>query len=246
MGETSWRQLCRLLISLQMSWVKQSSGGAPYPNNPPPCVLSSPHRWPAYLSILQASLIYIELSSPLSPRMEEETSDVSRENTFINYVENFLFQLYQYWKSQRNCESCNALAIAVGIEEIIYKKAYSENQIMNQMNSIPLWKKTDVLAWYKRQCELILKNFENAKVDYSVLWIDRRKSKYGTRELSTTGESCMMIVSRIQVSWFLNMKFKASNISRSSYSRQSIFLSYSDKFPISNSTSQSFHFKSCE
>ena len=55
--------------------------------------------------------------------------------------------------------------MAVGIEEIIYKKAYSENQIMNQMNSIPLWKKTEVLAWYKRQCELILKNFESSKVD---------------------------------------------------------------------------------
>ena len=94
----------------------------------------------------------------------EETSDVHRENAFVNYVENFLYQLYSHWKSQRNCESCNAFAMAVGIEEIIYKKAYSENQIMNQMNSIPLWKKTDVLAWYKRQCELILRNFENAKV----------------------------------------------------------------------------------
>ena len=167
----------------------------------------------------------------------EEESDVYRENIFINYVENFLYELYQHLKSQKHCESCNALAISVGIEEIVYKKAYSENQIMNQMNSIPLWKKTEVLNWYKRQCDLILRNFQLAKVCITPTVNFFFQSEFFIRELIMTGGSFMTTVLRIQVEVIVCISFLTPLGKAYSFLTASNFLSRIQQVKASSSRS---------
>lgn len=79
--------------------------------------------------------------------MSEPLTDVAGESAYVDFAEKFVYEVYRMWKSKKLCERCATLDMGVGMEEHLYKKAYTEYNIANQVNTVPLWKKSEAYAW---------------------------------------------------------------------------------------------------
>lgn len=110
---------------------------------------------------------------------EVEESVVAKENAFITYAESFIHDICKLWRQRKYCEASNTLELAAGIEDCLYKKAYTTFNITNQLNNIAIWKKKELLSWYKEQSEIILRNLrESEGIEYDWRKLFEESVKY--------------------------------------------------------------------